>query len=230
MTIRNCVACDEEIKTAAIICKHCGVRQDDQGFIRERELLTMGASSREELNQRVDQTSRSNNESTNDSLHHGFLCTRCRAQFLLTDHERKISVCNSCLWSLPSNLLRHVDAGEELARCSACEELFVLAFGHECSNTPQKHVVGEDRNDKVPPGSNQWGLPGLILGICSVFFPFVLPIPISAVVLSVLGLIRAFELKTLGTSKTQFGISLAGLILGVVYFMLGVFLISSQTW
>jgi hypothetical protein len=30
--MKTCIACDEEIKDAAVLCKHCGTRQDDESF------------------------------------------------------------------------------------------------------------------------------------------------------------------------------------------------------
>lgn len=35
--MKNCIACAEEIKSAALLCKHCGTRQDDSNFIQNYE-------------------------------------------------------------------------------------------------------------------------------------------------------------------------------------------------
>jgi len=35
--MKNCIACDEEIKSAALLCKHCGTKQDDPSYLVEAE-------------------------------------------------------------------------------------------------------------------------------------------------------------------------------------------------
>lgn len=68
-----------------------------------------------------------------------------------------------------------------------------------------------------PPPTNKLQNWALGLGIASVFLFETLVIPMAAIIVGGLSLSKASELKNRGVEKTGFGLSLTGLILGIVY-------------
>ena len=61
----------------------------------------------------------------------------------------------------------------------------------------------------------------LVLGISSAFFFEFVFIPIAAVIASSLSLAKANQLSRTGVLRTEKGVSIAGLVLGVIYSLLG---------
>jgi hypothetical protein len=68
---------------------------------------------------------------------------------------------------------------------------------------------------------NKWAYSALWLGIASIFFGVIFVPPILAIVYGSLGISRSTELQNEGIEKTGKGKSIAGLILGIVYLLLG---------
>ena len=78
-------------------------------------------------------------------------------------------------------------------------------------------MEAENKNE----GTNSWSMPALLLGIASVFFgTFFIP-PILAIVFGSLGISRSTVLINDGIKKTGKGMAIAGLVLGIVYLLLG---------
>jgi hypothetical protein len=68
---------------------------------------------------------------------------------------------------------------------------------------------------------NKWAVPALVLGIVSAFLAFLIVPPILAIVFGSLGISRSSDLQNEGVKKTGSGMSMAGLILGIVYIGIG---------
>lgn len=68
---------------------------------------------------------------------------------------------------------------------------------------------------------NKWAVPALVLGLVSIFFAFIFVPSILAIVFGALGLSRSTELANAKQAKTGKGMSIAGLVLGLVYLFIG---------
>lgn len=66
---------------------------------------------------------------------------------------------------------------------------------------------------------NPYATPSLVLGLLSVFFAFVFVVPIASLVVGILGVVKAGELKAEGIKKTGKGLSVTGIVLGAVYLL-----------
>ena len=64
---------------------------------------------------------------------------------------------------------------------------------------------------------NKWAAPALWLGLSSTLFAFLFVPPILAIVFGAKGMTRATILANASAPKTGKGMSIAGLILGIVY-------------
>lgn len=69
--------------------------------------------------------------------------------------------------------------------------------------------------------NNPYAVVALTLGVVSVFFGMFIVPPIVAIVYGSLGISRATALSNHNVSKTGKGFSVAGLVLGIVYLVLG---------
>jgi hypothetical protein len=68
---------------------------------------------------------------------------------------------------------------------------------------------------------NKWAHSAIWLGIASIVFFWMFVPPILAIVYGSLGISRSTELQNEGIDKTGKGKAIAGLILGIVYLLLG---------
>jgi Domain of unknown function (DUF4190) len=72
------------------------------------------------------------------------------------------------------------------------------------------------------PKTNKFAVSALVLGIVAAgFYEFFIP-AIAALIVGTLALSEANALKASGIQKTGYGMSLAGVILGGVYLLMGV--------
>jgi len=78
----------------------------------------------------------------------------------------------------------------------------------------------------VPQQMNEAAIYALVLGIASVFLFGTFIIPIASILVGGIALGRAAELKTEGVQARGFGFSLAGLILGIVYTLVALIMVT----
>lgn len=93
--MKNCIACDEEIKSAALLCKHCGTKQDDPSYLvaaqpaleEENQPNNLQSVNADEAS--VGHDRKAESPTTNDSL--DFFCPDC-----LTWQSKSWKYCDNC--------------------------------------------------------------------------------------------------------------------------------------
>lgn len=109
--------------------------------------------------------------------------------------------------------------------CPSCGAHLNLGARQGINSQPQisssSHSAVNSKDQGSGGESNKLSRVALTLGILSAFFFEFVLLPIVAVVISSLALVRASELAQKLTPKTGKGISIAGLILGSVYSLIG---------
>lgn len=109
------------------------------------------------------------------------------------------------------------EAGRSDKFCTDCG----LKIGTSDGEVKKLLVSDTAANTQQKESSNSLSNFALGLGIASAFFFEFVFIPIAAVVVSAISLSKASELTRANVEKTGKGKSIAGLILGIVYSLLG---------
>jgi len=77
---------------------------------------------------------------------------------------------------------------------------------------------------------NRFAVPALIAGIVGAMLPFTVLIPAAAAVLGGLGISQAGKFQQAGGLPLGRGLSIAGLILGCIYTVFGLYLLATGTF
>lgn len=93
--MKACIACAEDIKAQAALCKHCNTRQDDASFIRPKKSKSKQA--------------------TNKTI-----CLKCQRPLKVGEQ----SVCMSCQFSLHKQDLELIKTGVDIELCRVCNSRY----------------------------------------------------------------------------------------------------------
>ncbi len=77
---------------------------------------------------------------------------------------------------------------------------------------------------------NRFAVPALVAGIVGAMLPFTVLIPAAAAVLGGLGISQAAKLQLAGGVPLGRGLSIAGVILGGIYTIFGLYLLGTGTF
>ena len=203
--MKPCIACAEDIKPDAKLCKHCGTRQDDPAFLPPSEIGKKAEPALKEP--------RLSFPPSGDEYPEGF----AEAAEIWNGWD----VWQRRIWNEAGrpNLLTYRGAEFEEWIIDTADEGFDFdAFVSDWANKESLSSPAEaELKNRVAP----WALG---FGIASVFlFEFLIPM-MAAIPLGAVGVQRASELKRAQATKTGFVQSLIGLILGIVYVFLAILL------
>jgi hypothetical protein len=107
MTNKECIACAEEIKAQAKLCKHCGTRQDDSEFSKPKK-----------------------SSSTNSPTQKITKCLICSTKL----NKAESSVCDNCQFGLSKHERDLLVTGVQVELCRSCEQkLYSPEISDECT-------------------------------------------------------------------------------------------------
>lgn len=211
-------------------CPFCMAKGQTQPFCGN-----CGKPLRESVKQEVVVKNRSQQSASGSDSWAVVYCTshQGNSRMFGANHER-VTHCSYC--GADSTSLRFNSPDEDLF-CSSCGDpvetgnntciscgAFTQSKSQVSSKYPlpltnQREAASQSLSETVE--TNYLARFALVLGILSVFFFEFVPVPIASVVVSSFALNKSSELAQKSAAKTGKGMSMAGLVLGVVYSVLG---------